>query len=323
MKTDWERKIPPVIPSRARLEAALGEVLPAPTVMAVDVLPGGLANTNLSVRLASGDRWVVRIYQRAPHEHAKEAAIARLLAGRVPVAGYVHVAPPGGTLEHAWALVRWIDGDPMDRLALEGRHDELLAAARSAGAVLARIQQVQMPAPGLLAPDLTVPTVMELTPDGFMSMIEEALIDRQAVRALPAPLARRLESFLGSRVFALSSLASERSLVHSDYNGANLIVRGGEVAAVLDWEFAFSGATLNDVGNMLRHYAAEGDAFRDAFASGFRDAGGRLPPDWEPLAATLDMLALVDMLASAGPGSRRAASIVASIERHLQRTSSA
>jgi aminoglycoside phosphotransferase (APT) family kinase protein len=319
MKTDWERTIPPVILPRARLEAALGEVIPGFTVMTAEVLGGGLANTNLAVRCADGARWVVRIYQRAPHEHAKEAAIARLLAGRVPVAEYVHVEPPGGLLEHAWALVRWVDGAPMDRLALDGRHDALLTAAAEAGRILATLQSIRMPAPGFLAPDLTVPDPMCLTPDVYMSWMEDALVTRHALKLLPEKTARRLQRFLGSWVPASSALSEERSLVHSDFNGANILTDSGRILAVIDWEFAFSGSTLSDIGNMLRHFAGAGDAFRKTFVSAFRDAGGRLPENWEPLAAVLDLLALADMLASSASYPRRAVSIVASIEAHLAR----
>ncbi len=30
-------------------------------------------------------------------------------------------------------------------------------------------------------------------------------------------------------------------LVHSDFNGTNILVRDGRITGVLDWEFAFAG----------------------------------------------------------------------------------
>src|SRR6185437_5269651 len=68
----------------------------------------------------------------------------------------------------------------------------------------------------------------------------------------------------------------------------------GSVAAVLDWEFAFSGSPLNDVGNMLRFEQPPG--FAAGFADGFRDGGGELPPDWREISAALDLAALADLL---------------------------
>src|SRR5258708_35836836 len=38
-----------------------------------------------------------------------------------------------------------------------------------------------------------------------------------------------------------------------DYKPWNALVRDGQIAAVLDWEFAFAGAPLNDIGNFLRY----------------------------------------------------------------------
>src|SRR5207302_5971459 len=53
----------------------------------------------------------------------------------------------------------------------------------------------------------------------------------------------------------LDSVQQRRSLVHADYRLWNLLMRneGGfwTVAGVLDWEFAFSGWPLVDVGGML------------------------------------------------------------------------
>ncbi len=67
--------------------------------------------------------------------------------------------------------------------------------------------------------------------------------------------------------------------MHSDFNPKNVLaVRAGgrwSVSAVLDWEFAFSGSPLHDIGNMLRFEQPPG--FAAGFADGFRDGGGDLP----------------------------------------------
>jgi aminoglycoside phosphotransferase (APT) family kinase protein len=80
--------------------------------------------------------------------------------------------------------------------------------------------------------------------------------------------------------------------VHSDYNGKNLLVheRGGcwSISAVLDWEFAFSGSPLTDIGNMLRFRTAYPACFASAFITGYREAGGNLPPDWREVSADSD-----------------------------------
>ncbi|WP_161952716.1 phosphotransferase family protein [Actinoplanes sp. TFC3] len=108
---------------------------------------------------------------------------------------------------------------------------------------------------------------------------------------------RKLVSFAERSAADLEVLHGSRELVHADFNPKNLLVRHDDgrwvVAAVLDWEFAFSSAPLFDVGNML------GDprpaAFTDGFLTGFRDAGGALPTNWHQLSRALDLYSLADL----------------------------
>jgi aminoglycoside phosphotransferase (APT) family kinase protein len=96
------------------------------------------------------------------------------------------------------------------------------------------------------------------------------------------------------------AVADACQLVHSDYNGKNLlaVAHGGQwsISAVLDWEFAFSGSPLTDIGNMLRFRDAHPPSFADGFVAGYRDAGGRLPPRWREISEALDLYALFDFL---------------------------
>ena len=61
------------------------------------------------------------------------------------------------------------------------------------------------------------------------------------------------------------------------------------VAAVLDWEFAFSGSPAIDFGNLLRPPLGERRSFVAALAAAYEAAGGRLPPDWQAIARIADL----------------------------------
>jgi Ser/Thr protein kinase RdoA (MazF antagonist) len=95
-------------------------------------------------------------------------------------------------------------------------------------------------------------------------------------------------------------VADACQLVHSDYNPKNLIVTqapgGWSVTAVVDWEFAYSGCPLADIGNMLRFRAEIPAPFADALVAGYRGAGGELPARWRELSEALDLYALADFL---------------------------
>jgi aminoglycoside phosphotransferase (APT) family kinase protein len=117
-------------------------------------------------------------------------------------------------------------------------------------------------------------------------------------------------------------VAGARHLVHSDYNGKNLlaVARDGRwsISAVLDWEFAYSGSPLGDIGNMLRFRADQPDGFAGAFIAGYRDAGGPLPPRWREISEALDLYALADFL-TRPPGHRYFGKAVTLLKSRLER----
>lgn len=65
---------------------------------------------------------------------------------------------------------------------------------------------------------------------------------------------------------------------------------------MLDWEFAFAGPPLTDVGLFLRAGKALPVGFSQAFVSGYRAAGGELACDWLPLSRLLDLVSQMTFL---------------------------
>jgi aminoglycoside phosphotransferase (APT) family kinase protein len=116
----------------------------------------------------------------------------------------------------------------------------------------------------------------------------------------------------------------DRTLVHGDFNGANILLRRGggdtrwEVAAVLDWEFAMAGTSLFDVANMLRHYKLRfGVGFERPFIGGFQAAGGTLPPRWREIARLLDFMSLVELLSRLDAGPTMVRDVLAVVDAYL------
>ena len=96
-------------------------------------------------------------------------------------------------------------------------------------------------------------------------------------------------------------------LVHGDCNGSNLLFRRGasgawELAAILDWEFAFSGTPGFDFAHMLRPPLGRHAGFAEAVASSYRDAGGIPPPNWRTVARITDLFAWIDILSRPDAG---------------------
>lgn len=66
-----------------------------------------------------------------------------------------------------------------------------------------------------------------------------------------------------------------RSLVHGDYQMANLLIDGDQVSAILDWEFAHIGNPVYDLGYF--YFMAESLASWEEFMRAYREAGGFTP----------------------------------------------
>ena len=129
----------------------------------------------------------------------------------------------------------------------------------------------------------------------FPAYVHEA-VEAQAGDRLGSTLRRRLLRCVDSHAERLGPLGSHNTLVHADYKARNILMRrhpqeaGWEVAAILDWEFSCAGPPLIDFGLFLRRGAALPRGYKEAFADGYRRAGGELPAEWFALSRLLDLI---------------------------------
>src|SRR5690606_19355265 len=136
------------------------------------------------------------------------------------------------------ALVEFVDGELLDDIELEtpaGAH----AVGRAVGATLAAMHSVTFDSAGFFGPGPAVEPF-----DAGETLL--ALFDQLLATAL-------VRDRLGTRSPGVERLVRDNRdivaaprppvLVHSDFNAKNILMRRGstEVAAVLDWEFAFAG----------------------------------------------------------------------------------
>jgi aminoglycoside phosphotransferase (APT) family kinase protein len=283
----------------------LSRMLPGEQVTAATLLGGGYSNRNTRLDTRAGRSYVLRQYRPAPDDGpgartcAIEEALARRLRGVVPVPEVVAADAAGAEAGEPVLLSRHVVGVPLRAaLAAAGEQDQA-GLGQAAGRVLAAIGAIGFERAGLFTDGTLTPTADGM-PASLPEFVEQCLAAGRAGAVLdPAELAglRSLAAAYGP----LADRAGDASqLVHSDFNPKNLLVArepdGWSVTAVLDWEFAFSGSPLHDIGNMLRFTDEIPPAFAAAFTGGFGDAGGSLPPDWREVSRALDLYALADLL---------------------------
>jgi Ser/Thr protein kinase RdoA (MazF antagonist) len=257
----------------------------------MSVLGGGLRSLNVRV----GD-----VVVRLPHDVsqlAKEAAAMRSAAGAARV--------PRVLAESAGALV--LEHVP---------HQELPAnadAGERVGAAAAAIHRHRFAASGMLDARLAVLSPFTTAYDGLRAWVD-GVIDRTVAPAL-GELAAPVQRLWDAQADRLRS--EPPVLAHADFKPANVkwLAERSEVL-VLDWEFAWAGPALMDLGQMVRWDPPE--EFVAGLERGYRAAGGPLPTDWRRVAEVLDLFNLVAMLE--GDDERRRSDLRGRIRATLART---
>jgi aminoglycoside phosphotransferase (APT) family kinase protein len=274
-----------------------------PGCCVVDIAPceDGFRNANFKVRLdRAPDVIVLRIYEHDPSLCQKEVDLIGLVRGSVPVPEVLHAEPPGFEGLPPFVMLRFVDGITFRDLERSGDRNAIAQAARSMGETLAVIGRIVFPKPGWLGPGPGVGSPLLEGEDSMPRFVDLCLASTNLQHRVPDDLRSQTHALVWSRAPQLAALENEARLVHGDFNRRNTLVRfaAGQwsVAAVLDWEFAVSGAPLADVANFLRHECAECPLVEPHFSNGYREAGGTLPDAWRRLARQIDLVALCDSL---------------------------
>ena len=216
---------------RADLERAIGK-----RVLSVDPIPEGHSGFTYYVTVDDGD-YVLRL----PPPGARIAATADVMRqGRIMAAlhdgGLPTPAVPVISSEplvdgRPFVLMEKVGGKRIEATAVE---QEPIAIARSAVEVLQRLQQVPLDETGI-GDEEPVPLQVE--------MMRWAMLMQRA----PEELTTRAGE-LGGMLAAQVPLEQKPTLVHGDYHFGNMLFRGAEVVAVLDWEIAELGQPRLDLG---------------------------------------------------------------------------
>ena len=290
----WERSAPLPEVTAELLRGYLG---PWPQLWGrpFRVLGGGLRSLNVEVH---GLVARIAVDESARRTLAKEAALLERMRPRVRVPRLHDRSDDVLLLEH----VAHVELPDTER------------AGERAGRAAARIQALRFARAGFLDAELAVPEPFASAYDGLREWGEAGL--RGVAGERLGSCADRIRSLWDRHERPMRELGSEPVLTHSDFKPANVKwLPEEEDVLVLDWEFAWAGPALFDLGMMLRWGASPG--FVRGLARGYRDAGGVLPEGWRPLAALLDLFNLVGMLDDATPRPIRDADLLRRVRETL------
>jgi aminoglycoside phosphotransferase (APT) family kinase protein len=287
--------------SQQQIAHILSRALPKHALKSFEPLTGGLINTMYRMHVEGlREAFVLRVYSRDPSACRKEVDLHQLVSSRAPVPEILYSNPREEDGVGPHILMRWIEGQTFRQIKSRRDPREMAQAAHSIGVTLAQIGSFQFPSAGRIGPGLEIGAPLAEGPDPVPTFIESCLESPKMARRLDERQRHRLRSFIWDWAKQIAAIGEERSLVHSDYGSPNILLdqMNGrwKVAAVLDWEFAFAGSPLYDVGHILRYDRRTPPLMQPHFAAGFREGGGALPENWRSLARVLDLTALCDVL---------------------------
>jgi aminoglycoside phosphotransferase (APT) family kinase protein len=302
MESGWEEHAAREPLSEAEVRARIRTYAGERPVRTIEALPGGLVNQNVHVHLGDPEEDVVLRLHLRPEARsiaAKEAALLRSLPEGVPAPVVLELVQLAGQPQ---TVQGFVPGRSLRTFFQEAAPQALARAGREVGAALAALHACPHDQPlGLLDEHLRVPEPMGPLDRAWRSYVQAAVETGPARARLPARERAALEALLEPGAKRLRQVAAPDVLLHGDCKPTNILVASeGRLCAFLDWEFAFCGPALFDLGQMLRWPLPP--AFERAFVERYEAESARLPEDWRALARVLDLVNLIGFLD--GPAER-------------------
>jgi aminoglycoside phosphotransferase (APT) family kinase protein len=277
-----------------QIQSLLYPVLKGAAITGVERLEGGLTNTLYRIETTDGSvSLCLRIFAAGRLSWERELKILALVSHSLPVPEVLLADCGGADFGHPYLIYRWIEGIMLNKFRRQMSPDALLSVAEPLGRLLASVASFSFASGlnGTLKDVLLVKSPIEV----LLSTNEEALMHGLARKRLGASLADAMCSRFDAGAVRLCELDRATSLVHGDLGWRNILVAPAEdsswrVSGLIDWEAAFSGSSLWDVGSLFRSSRRYSETFCQLFERGYRDAGGVLPDDWLRTARLLDAI---------------------------------
>lgn len=312
MRESWARQRHVLQLDQATLNQLLQPVLTGNLIASAELLSAGRNNTLYKITVENREEAVVlRLFQDDSVACKKEVELFNLLHARVPLAELLWADQEGHTYAYPYTISRWVEGILVEDILAGKEQADLAEVGYGIGATLATIGTYTFAHPGFFHNGLHLDAQedegdeTENAAKGYLAYIASCLFPGKAERWLGVELTARLWSLVNEHAYLLQETAGSRSLVHADFGGSNLLVRKERghfgLVAVLDWEFAFVGSSLFDLGNLFRYEWLLPGAFEAACLQGYVHHGGILPPHWKKLIRLFDLINICTFLQAPEP----------------------
>jgi len=295
-KYEWEKRTPVLSLTAAQISTLIEPYFGANNLKDFKLINTGLANTNIQIILNDADeQFLLRIYTRDHHALAQEKALSEKYGKRIAMPHFLYVNENPD--RYSYGLQKWIPGIPFYQ-AIEQADaigEEILA--KNLALALSSISQHRMPTAGFFDSHLQV---LPFEQDGdlhpFISYVQDCLFKGNAGKWLGGGLSEMVWGYLQQNQEFFPS-QEPATLVHGDFNPDNILVdeHTYQITGILDWEYAFAGSPLFDLGTLLRWQWPAG--FEENFINSYQAMTDiTLPVHWRKMLKLQDLTNLIGLL---------------------------
>ena len=242
-KLNWEKAHTQHKISDQVIEAMVAQAYPSEILLRYEVIAGGCANLNVKFQLKEvEDPLLLRVYLRDKTAAKREKKLAGLLKHTLPVPNIYYVEK---YKEYVFSIVEFMPGIPLSKLLTSDRPHDIEQIMTSVGQLLAKISEKQFDTSGFFDADLNI--IETINKESFLSFAKQCLESKLVLSQLGVELVEKVDFYL-DKFASYFPDASDRNLVHADFDPANILVeyvdKHWEISAALDWEFSFSSSIL-------------------------------------------------------------------------------
>lgn len=297
LKLQWER-----FQAHANLDAGIAAVLLAPyskdTIEQVVLLSEGCANTNYKITFKNNiQALVIRIYMRDKSALPLEVAIHQLVKDTIPVPAHFYFDDTCTIYPYPYSIMEWVEGTLMRDIIVSGDAAAISECCYDAGKYLGILSHIQFPQSGFFEKDLSIKPFS--SDEEYLPYVLNLLRQPNVIENLRINLVKAIETLV-MEYAELFNESIKPNLTHSDYDPANMLIKKEndkyKIAAILDWEFAYSGTYYLDIGLMLRYSHRLPKCYEESFITSVKDHGIELSPHWKKKAKLMDLLCLLQLI---------------------------
>ncbi len=295
-KASEPRRFPLVVLDSQAFEQYISPIFGARRIEGTKLLSDGLCNTNYRFSVDGfSDEFVLRIYVRDKNAVNLERDLYQHVHGFLPMPEFIYVDSSLLRVAYPYAIIKFVRGTTMGE-ALRAQPINPDELPELAGRILAEVSKVKFPRAGRFASGLEVIpwTWGNDSIDGYSAFILKSLESTKVSSRLGSDRSERVKRFIFDNQHFIQEIAANSSLVHGDFNRSNVLMAKDQgcwkITGLIDWEWAHSGSSVMDMGNMLRDIGHLSASFENSFIRGFRENGGTLPEHWKKISMYVDMV---------------------------------